>query len=211
MNFHGEKRSNDTHESTTDPDARLARKSAGHESKLAYCGNVLIENRNGLVVDTELVHCNGTAERDAAMKMAERIEGNEAGDGGRRQGIRHAGLGARDARLNVTPHVSQNTSDRAAAPSTGARHGMPDTGEPAETETDRRSIRMVKDGGHAAQDPASRHLQSGMGIHLRGGGLQPRAHAESAVTGGSVRISPGRSVSGMLKNRAFRLAYPPRK
>jgi hypothetical protein len=51
VDFHGETRSNDTHESTTDPDARLARKSGGHESKLAYCGNVLVENRNGLVVD----------------------------------------------------------------------------------------------------------------------------------------------------------------
>src|SRR6266542_3354401 len=56
VNFHGETRSNDTHESTTDPDARLARKSGGHESKLAYCGNVMIENRNGLVVDTVTCH-----------------------------------------------------------------------------------------------------------------------------------------------------------
>ena len=70
MNFHGEKRSNDTHQSTTDPEARLARKSSGHESKLAYCGNVLIENRNGLVVDTELVMANGTAERDAAVEIS---------------------------------------------------------------------------------------------------------------------------------------------
>jgi len=77
VDFHGEKRSNDTHESITDPEARLARKSGGHEAKLAYCGNVMIENRNGLVVDTELLQCNGTAERDAAMLMAERVEGAE--------------------------------------------------------------------------------------------------------------------------------------
>src|SRR5579871_6185564 len=77
VDFHGEKRSNQTHESTTDPDSRLARKSGGHEAKLAYCGNVIIENRNGLVVDTELLQCNGTAERDAAMMMAERVEGVE--------------------------------------------------------------------------------------------------------------------------------------
>jgi len=51
VNFHGEQRGNETHESKTDPQARLARKSGGHEAKLAYCGNVLIENRNGLVVD----------------------------------------------------------------------------------------------------------------------------------------------------------------
>ena len=77
VNFHGERRRNDTHESTTDPEARLARKSGGHEAKLSYCGNVLIENRNGLVVDTELLQANGTAERDAALLMAERIAGRE--------------------------------------------------------------------------------------------------------------------------------------
>jgi len=109
VDFHGETRSNDTHESTTDPDARLARKSGGHESKLAYCGNVLIENRNGLVVDTELLQCNGTVERDAAMLMAERVEGT-----GR---ITVAADKAYDTKdfvsemrgMNVTPHVSQNT------------------------------------------------------------------------------------------------------
>ena len=67
VDFHGEKRSNDTHQSTTDPESRLARKSGGHEAKLAFCGNVMIENRNGLIVDTELVQCSGTAERNAAV------------------------------------------------------------------------------------------------------------------------------------------------
>jgi hypothetical protein len=61
-------------ESKTDPQARLARKSGGHEAKLAYCGNVLIENRNGLVVDTELRQASGRAEREAATTMAERID-----------------------------------------------------------------------------------------------------------------------------------------
>jgi transposase len=64
VNFHGERRSNDTHESKTDPDARLARKSGGHESKLAYCGNVMIENRNGLVVDIRN-WCSRAAQRNA--------------------------------------------------------------------------------------------------------------------------------------------------
>ena len=112
VNFHGETRSNETHASQTDPDARLARKSGGHEAKLAYCGNVLIENRNGLVVDTELLQCNGTAERDAAMLMAERIDGDDrvtlAGDKGYDtkefvKEMRH---------MNVTPHVSQNDRRR---------------------------------------------------------------------------------------------------
>jgi transposase len=108
VNFHGEKRSNATHESSTDPDARLARKSGGHEAKLAYCGNVLIENRNGLVVDTELLQCNGTAERDAAMLMAERIEGDDrvtlAGD----KGYDTKDFVKEMRHLNVTPHVAQN-------------------------------------------------------------------------------------------------------
>jgi transposase len=110
INFHGEKRSNDTHGSTTDPEARLARKSSGHESKLAYCGNVLIENRNGLVVDTELVLCSGTAERDAALHMAERIDGDQRVTVGADKGYDTRGFVGEMRDRNVTPHVSQNTN-----------------------------------------------------------------------------------------------------
>jgi transposase len=108
VNFHGETRRNETHESTTDPDTRLARKSGGHEAKLSYCGNVMIENRHGLVIETELLQCNGTAERDAALLMVERLEGNQrvtvAGD---------KGYDTRDfvkemRGMNATPHVAQN-------------------------------------------------------------------------------------------------------
>jgi transposase len=109
VNFHGETRSNDTHESTTDPDARLARKSGGHESKLAYCGNVMIENRNGLVVDTELLQCNGTAERDAAMLMAERVEGTERITVGADKAYDTKDFVSEMRGMNVTPHVTQNT------------------------------------------------------------------------------------------------------
>jgi transposase len=112
VDFHGEKRSNDTHESTTDADARLARKSGGHEAKLAYCGNVVIENRNGLVVDTELLQCNGTAERDAAMVMAERLDGDDR--------VTLAADKAYDTKefvkemrqMKVTPHVAENNGRR---------------------------------------------------------------------------------------------------
>ena len=75
VDFHGEKRSNQTHESTTDPDAKLARKGKGKEAKLSYSGNVLMENRNGLIVDTEVFEANGTAERDAGLVMLEQIPG----------------------------------------------------------------------------------------------------------------------------------------
>src|SRR6202162_4453629 len=69
VNFHGEKRSNETHQSTTDPESLLARKGGGKEAKLSYCGNVLMENRNGLVAEVETMQADGTAERDAAVVM----------------------------------------------------------------------------------------------------------------------------------------------
>jgi transposase len=113
VNFHGEKRSNKTHRSTTDPEAMLCRKSGGTESKLSYLGHVLMENRNGLVVDTRLTRATGTAERDAALDMAARIPG----------GTRRVTLGGdknydtRDFVSNlreaaVTPHVAQNQHER---------------------------------------------------------------------------------------------------
>ncbi len=108
VNFHGEKRSNDTHESTTDSEARLARKSGGHEAKLSYCGNVLIENRNGLVVDTELLQANGTAERDAALVMVEAIPGNERVTLGADKGYDVREFVKELRQMNVTPHVAQN-------------------------------------------------------------------------------------------------------
>ena len=108
VNFRGEQRSNETHESKTDPDARLARKSGGHESKLAYCGNVLIENRNGLVVDTELMQPSGTAERDAAMLMAVRIEGDGRVTVGADKAYDTKDFVGVMRDLNVTPHVAQN-------------------------------------------------------------------------------------------------------
>ena len=69
VNFHGERRRNDTHQSTTDPDARLYKKAAGREAKLAYLGHVLTENRHGFIVDTAVTDASGTAERDAAIAM----------------------------------------------------------------------------------------------------------------------------------------------
>jgi transposase len=110
VNFKGDKRRNDTHESKTDADARLARKGNGQEAKLAYCGNVMIENRHGLVVDVELLQANGTAERDAALLMAERIAGEDritlAGD----KGYDTKDFVKELRGMNITPHVAQNTS-----------------------------------------------------------------------------------------------------
>jgi transposase len=71
-NFHNEKRSNETHASTTDPDARLYRKADGRESRLCFMGHVLMENRNGLAIDAALSHATGTAEREAALALLDR-------------------------------------------------------------------------------------------------------------------------------------------
>ena len=73
VDFHGEKRSNETHESTTDPEAKLARKGKGKESKLSYSGHVLMENRNGLCVDVRVAAATGYAERDEALEMLRRL------------------------------------------------------------------------------------------------------------------------------------------
>jgi transposase len=108
VNFHGEERSNDTHESTTDPDAQLARKGSGKEAKLSYCGNLLIENGNGLIANTELLQANGTAERDAALLMIEQIPAEKRVTVGADKGYDTRGFVAECRQLNATPHVSQN-------------------------------------------------------------------------------------------------------
>jgi hypothetical protein len=76
VDFHGEQRSNDTRCSTTDPDALLERKGKGKEAKLSYAGHVVMENRNGLAVEVMVRQATGTAERDAALLMAEGIAGD---------------------------------------------------------------------------------------------------------------------------------------
>jgi transposase len=108
VNFLGEKRCNDTHQSTTDPDARLARKGGGKEAKLSYNSNLLVENRNGIIVDTETFEANGTAERDAALVMLERVEGTERVTVGADKAYDTADFVGECRNMNVTPQVAQN-------------------------------------------------------------------------------------------------------
>src|SRR5260370_660622 len=79
VDYRGEKRSNETHESKSDPEALLARKSAGKEAKLSYSGNLLVENRNGLIVDSRVWEATGTAERYATLEMLQEIPGRGRG------------------------------------------------------------------------------------------------------------------------------------
>jgi transposase len=115
-NFHGQKRSNRTHQSTTDPDARLYKKSYGKESKLSYLGHALVENRNGLIAAAMVTHADGYAERDAALLMLEKQQQGRS---------RRITLGADKAydtedfvrtvrELHVTPHVTKNDKGRSS-------------------------------------------------------------------------------------------------
>ena len=126
--FRKETRSNETHASTTDPDARLYRKSAGQESRLCFMGHALMENRNGLVVDATLTHATGTAEREATLTMLDRRP--------RRHRITLGADKAYDVRAfvgdlrarRVTPHIAIN----------GA---VSKTGKPRKTAIDGRTTR----------------------------------------------------------------------
>ena len=117
-NFHGQQRRNDTHESRTDPDAKLYRKSGGSEAKLSYLGHVMIENRNGLIVDAMLTSADGTAEADAALLMTASLRHKRP-----RGRMTLAADKAYDQRevvrtlreLGVTSHVAQNNRSRRSA------------------------------------------------------------------------------------------------
>jgi transposase len=115
-NFHGQKRSNDTHASTTDPDARLYRKGQGKETKLCFIGHALMENRNGLLVDACLTLADGHAERVAALHMIEpRADRSQAIMLGADKGYDAQDFINELRSMRVTPHVAQNTSGRRSA------------------------------------------------------------------------------------------------
>jgi transposase len=107
VDFHGEKRSNVTHASTTDADARLAKKGPGKEAKLCYLGNVLMENRTGLVVDVETLVASGTGEVDAALTMLDRLGGTHQRTLGADKGYDQQRLVDGCRTRQVTPHVAQ--------------------------------------------------------------------------------------------------------
>jgi len=117
VDFHGEKRTNETHRSTSDPEARLYRKGPGKEAKLSYLGHALTDNRFGLVVDTCVTTATGTAEVQAAQAMVGRRRSRKTGRRtlGADKGYDSRGFvqGMRD--LSITPHVAQNNLGRRSA------------------------------------------------------------------------------------------------
>src|SRR5215475_249023 len=155
QNFRGEKRSNETHESTTDPDARLYRKSDGRESRLCYMGHAIMENRNGLAICGEVTHATGTAEREAVLAWIDE-----------RGSRRRITLGADKAydvfdfvqalkERNVTPHIAINGSI--------SRNGVP-----RKTAIDRRTTRHP---GYAISQCIRKRIEEIFGWVKSTGGL----------------------------------------
>jgi transposase len=107
VDFRGTTRKNDTHQSTTDPEARLYKKGEGQESKLCYLGHVLMENRNGLVVDTRLTTATGTAEREAACSMLSQIPGQRRVTLAADKGYDTADFVSDLREMHVTPHLAR--------------------------------------------------------------------------------------------------------
>ena len=115
VDFYGEKRRNDTHQSTSDPEALLARKGAGKEAKLSYHGHVLMENRNGLVTDTRVTQATGTAERESALEMVDEIPGQKQVTVGADKNYDVESFVEEMRERNATPHVAQNNKRRRSA------------------------------------------------------------------------------------------------
>ena len=187
VNFHGERRRNATHASTTDPQALLYRKGARREAKLCYQGHVLMENRHGLAVDGCLTPANGYGERAAALEMV--------GPVAMTRRITLAADKAYDTRdfvgalrlLQVTPHVAQNTfepfeRDRSA-------HHAPRRlrGESTEAQADRRGLRLAQDHRPASANAPPRPPARRVDVRLQLGGLQPGAHQELGGVSGMTR------------------------
>lgn len=113
VDFKGQQRKNDTHQSTTDPEARLLKKGKGKEAKLCFMGHALMENRSGLVVDSRLTPATGTAERSAALEMIEDVPGTKQITLGADRGYDVASFVKELRRLKATPHVAQKTKGTA--------------------------------------------------------------------------------------------------
>lgn len=113
--FRGEKRSNETHASKTDPDSRLMRKGHGQPAKLSYMGHALVENRHGLLIDLRVSPATGKAEREVAIEMLAAHERPQRTTLGADRGYDTREFVASCRELGITPHVAQNTTNRSSA------------------------------------------------------------------------------------------------
>ena len=158
VQWHGEKRTNDTHASTTDPEARLYRKSHNTAATLCYAGHLLMEHRSALIVDAELTAADGYAERATALEMLERLPNVEAASHGRwRQELRHEGVRRRHPGARV--HAARRP-EREREPAISDRRPNDQTcrasGEHADPQTDRGTLRVDQDHRRRTQAPLHR-------------------------------------------------------
>ena len=172
--FHGEKRSNATHASTTDPEARLYKKGQGKEAKLSFIGNVMTENRNGFVVAADLREASGTAERAAASAMIVHYSpGNKRITVGADKGFDTADFVADMRDFNVSPHVAQNaTRRRSAIDGRTTRHRG--------YETSQRKRKRVEEpfGWGKTIGGLARPMLRGVQVHTDDGRLRPHQAAK---------------------------------
>ncbi len=166
VNFRGERRSNETHRSTTDPEARLARKSQGQPALLAHSGHALIENRHGLCLDIAVAEANGRAERETAQQLLTRFRRRHrikpqtvAADRGYEAG---EFLRAMEEDLGITPHVPI-TRDRV-------------TSQGPEADARRRMLRRMKTKGYALSQRARKKIEQMFGWMKQSGGLRKVRH-----------------------------------
>lgn len=148
--FHGERRSNETHESSTDPDARLMRKGKGKEAKLSYQASTLMENRNGIIVGVDVRHATGTAEREAALDL---VDVSLLGKGctlGADKGYDTDEFIKALTKRKIKPHIAQNTK--------GRRSAVPD--------------RVARTKGYAISQVIRKRIEQGFGWTKQIGGLR---------------------------------------
>jgi transposase len=168
-NFHGQKRSNETHRSTTDPDARSYKKSYGKESKLSYLGHALVENRNGLIAAAMVTHADGHAERDAALLMLHQKQKtcSRRITAGGRQGLRHPRLRRRGTRVERDPACEreQQRTPLEHRPENDTPPGLCPQPEPALA--GREGLRLAQADRPTAPGQAARTGKGGLAVRLQ--------------------------------------------
>jgi hypothetical protein len=178
VDFCGQTRTNDTHASTTEPEARLYKKAPGQPAALSYLGHVLMENRHGLAVQATVTPATGMAEREAALAMATTLPGTGPKTLACDKGYDTQAFVADLRALGLTPHVTQNATGRRSAID-GRTTRYAGYRESARAQTDRRDLRLVEDRRVDAQATASRPGQSRLAVYTRGGALQSGPHPKS--------------------------------
>jgi hypothetical protein len=179
-NFHGERRCNETHESKTDPEALMFRKSQAHPAMLCYAGQVLMENRHDLVAEAQVVRASGSAERDTAIEMLSELPGTHPVTVGADKAYDTRGFIEGARALNVTPHVAQNRARRG-----GSALDRRTTRHPGYliSQAHRGVFWMGEDHWPGTADQISGHGACRLSICAHDGSLQPGTDAEPAPSG----------------------------